>query len=179
MRQRRGHRGWRAARGEERGVEDGLRRQRSAPRDDPAARGARRPGAGVETKSGGAHDGGRHGSCGDSMLNAHQGAPRRSDDVAARVRSQKLGTTRINSEAGAHTAADHVASEPLVRSGPFHGLFLVYFGVCAVRTKNPESHIRSTRHWTNQRPGFVNPVWGFSPVSVHCRLAGDHPGLVA
>ena len=48
-----------------------LRRQRFAPRDDPAARGARRPGAGVETKSGEAHDGGRHGSCGDSMLNAH------------------------------------------------------------------------------------------------------------
>ena len=113
-----------------------LRRQRFAPRDDPAARGARRPGAGVETKSGGAHDGGRHGSCGDSMLNAHQGAPRRSDDVAARVRSQKLGTTRRNSEAGAHTAADHVASEPLVRIGSvsrsISGLFL---GVCAVRTK--------------------------------------------
>jgi len=33
------------------------------------------------------------------------------------VHRRKLGTTRIHSEAGAHTAADHVASEPLVRIG--------------------------------------------------------------
>ena len=52
------------------------------------------------------------------------------------VHRRKLGTTRIHSEAGAHTAADHVASEPLVRIGSvsrsISGLFL---GVCAVRTK--------------------------------------------
>ena len=36
-----------------------------------------------------------------------------------------------------------------------------------MRTKKSESHIRLDSCWTNQRPGFVNPVWGFSPVSVH------------